>query len=786
MIGALIVILCAGGATAVFVVEQVHSLSDALKQNGSLNIAPNVLASAGFGQPETLLLVGDDTRRGFKYYRGYVPNLANEMLLVRLDPSKPYISMMSIPRELMATIYNAQGQVVYINGQPQNRLNSALSYGNLSQGIGALLTTIRRDLGLTVNHVVVATFYTFKRAVDEMGCVYSTVDQRYYNVNLGTPGTNYQSVNLQPGYQKLCGQQALEFVSFRHTDTSLVRDARDQSFLLDVKKQYGPTLIDNVSKFERIFGQAVQTDPGLQSPGEILNLLATLVSMSSKHVRQVHFQANLQPTGANPCSCDTATPQQIRASVDAFLYGGPAVPPAQNVTAQAKAVHSQRGIAQLPLTPTPSSALAQGRAAALRLPFPLEYPQVEDRAGSYMAPSLRVYQIQAPDGNLYPAYVEVFKAGPLGQYYDVQGMTWTTAPQFDSPDQVIHVGGRTYSLYYDGSNLRMIAWYEHHAVYWVRNSLTDALPNGEMLAIAEQTRPFAGVHAIPTVPRVTLTDAGVPTRVVHRAPLSLKEKAGAAAALVTLVALPFLALLGLRRLLQVRGTRRYVWSGGERGRRPDGPRGLRGLPLAANPGRVGAVALAGAGASGVGRAGAGALAGVGAGAGALAGAGASGAGRRAGSSGRWLGAPTVYRDSALRRPAVLVALAAVVVVAAGGAAAAVVLTRHHPAPVVHHVRRVLRPALPTAPVVVLNDTQIPGAAHRMALSLQRRHVRVTGVANVQVTLPPGNQIQYAAGEREQAYLLAHLMGLPYSAAAPIDPEVAAAAGPNPQLVVVIT
>ncbi len=59
-------------------------------------------------------------------------------------------------------------------------------------------------------------------------------------------------MNLQPGYQQLCGTQALQFVTYRHDDTSLERDARDQTFLLDVKQQYGPTLIDNIGKFEHI------------------------------------------------------------------------------------------------------------------------------------------------------------------------------------------------------------------------------------------------------------------------------------------------------------------------------------------------------------------------------------------------------------------------------------------------------------------------------------------------------------------------------------------------------
>src|SRR5581483_10805435 len=98
---------------------------------------------------------------------------------------------------------------------------------------------------------------------------------------------------------------------------------------------------------------------------ELLNLLYTLIKMSGRHVRQVHFQANLQPTGANPCSCDTATPRQIQASIHAFLAGGSAVPNAQRIAAQAHAVHNRkRAVAQQPLVATPSGALARARSAA--------------------------------------------------------------------------------------------------------------------------------------------------------------------------------------------------------------------------------------------------------------------------------------------------------------------------------------------------------------------------------------------------------------------------------------
>jgi LCP family protein required for cell wall assembly len=744
-LGAVIVLLCAAGGTAVFVTEQVHTLSDALKQNGYIKVKRGVLATAGFGQAETILLVGDDYRALTKYYHVAVGHLANEMLLVRLDPSKPYISMMSIPRELQAQIYSGPGQapVAY------TRLNFAYHFG-----INGLVTTIKRDFGLPINHVVVATFASFERAVNEMGCVYSTVDQRYYHVNV-PGGAQYQQINLQPGYQKMCGSQAEQFVSYRHTDTSLVRDARDQSFLLDVKKEFGPTLVDNAGKFEHIFGQAVVTDPGLQSSSGLINLLYTLINMSSRHVRQVQFQVNLQPTGANPCSCDTATPRQIEYSVHSFLYGGSPVPPASASAAQARAVHGKKAVARLPLVQTPSSALGQARSAAAHLPFPLEYPRVEDRGGSVQSPSLRVYDISGPGGVNYPAYVGVFYDGGLGNYYDVQGTSWTTAPQFDSPDETVSAYGRTYYLFYDASNLNMVAWYEHEAVYWVKNSLTNSVPNGEMLAIAEQTQPFVASGAGPHATPVLLQAARVPFPTTARKPIPLRQTIGDIAALVTLVALPLLLFLAIRRFLDLRKAR-VLLDGGEQigARLPFDDAMTAAAARSPVPLLAPQVAFAGSGAL-------------------------------LPRSVSWVGKPTVYRRISVSRSGLLISLLVVLALGAAGAAAAVLISRHHPPPV-HRVKRPARPPIPSVAVVVLNATTIPGAAHRLAVSLQRDRIKVSSTGNLAQTLPPGNEILYAPGERSQADLLQDLFPHEVSTTAPMDPVIAGAAGNGAKLVVVIT
>ncbi len=522
VLGCLIAFLAAAGTGAVFVLEQVNNITDALNQNKSLNVG-NQLASAGYGSAQTLLLVGDDTRKVFKYYRGFVPDLANEMLLVRLDPSKPYISMMSIPRELQATIH-PPGRLPYTN-----RINSAFTFG-----IPTLVSTIKQLTGLSINHVVVITFTRFEQAVNDIGCVYSTVDRRYYHVN--TVGSaQYQQINLQPGYQKMCGSAAEQFVSYRHGDTSLVRDSRDQSFLLDVKKQYGPSLVDHIGKFERIFGRTVQTDPSLHSSTGILNLLGTLISASGLRVRQVQFQVTLLP------SYDTASPLQIKSSVDSFLHGTSPPPKHKTATLAHKLRKKHSG---LPLIASPTPA-ATHRAAA-RIGFPLEYPRVMDTAGNSTPPSLRAYQIHIPGGATAPSYVGVFAAPGLGQYYDVQGSTWGSAPQFASPDQVIHVAGRSYYLYYTGAHLRMVAWYEHGAVYWVRNTLSDVLGNAEMLAIAEQTSPIPG-----SAGRAASLHASGPPSLVKSTTISLRQTLGAAGGLLALIVVPLLGYGLIRRRRQL-------------------------------------------------------------------------------------------------------------------------------------------------------------------------------------------------------------------------------------------
>ena len=75
----------------------------------------------------------------------------------------------------------------------------------------------------------------FRQLVDKLGGVWMDVDRRYFNDHGGRRG--YAKINLRPGYQRLNGTKALDFVRYRHTDSDVYRTARQQLFVRSFKDQ---------------------------------------------------------------------------------------------------------------------------------------------------------------------------------------------------------------------------------------------------------------------------------------------------------------------------------------------------------------------------------------------------------------------------------------------------------------------------------------------------------------------------------------------------------------------
>ena len=161
-------------------------------------------------------------------------------MLLRADPTTNTLSLLSFPRDLYVNIY-CHGDTVYT----QDRINSAWgTCGN--NGPAATLDTIQHLTGLKINYFITLDFHAFKQLVNNLHGVYMNVDRRYY-IPLHT---GVSAVNLQPGYQKLDGGQALSYVRYRHTDSDIYRTGRQQLFIEALKSRLrsGPLTVEDPAR----------------------------------------------------------------------------------------------------------------------------------------------------------------------------------------------------------------------------------------------------------------------------------------------------------------------------------------------------------------------------------------------------------------------------------------------------------------------------------------------------------------------------------------------------------
>ena len=172
-------------------------------------------------------MIGYDHRAGVEANR---PSLSDTLMLIRADPRDEDDLAALVPaRPRRADLLRRDRR----RRSATDRINSAYSR---CRPKGTLLT-VKHLTGLPVNYLITVNFHGFKEVVDKLGGVWMDVDRRYYNKNTGSYLDNYANINLQPGYQKLSGQQALDFVRFRHTDSDLYRLARQQEFVRAFKEQ---------------------------------------------------------------------------------------------------------------------------------------------------------------------------------------------------------------------------------------------------------------------------------------------------------------------------------------------------------------------------------------------------------------------------------------------------------------------------------------------------------------------------------------------------------------------
>lgn len=490
----LLVIAFAATATAVAGLLQFKQIATYISATPALPTKSTQVTIPDPGDPQTLLLIGSDHRAGTPFSSANT----DTMMLVHIDPNSSTINLLSVPRDLEVQI--PEGGVM-----ATDKLNSAYSIG----GPGLLVKILKSEVfpGIKINHIIDVNFGGFIDLVNQIGCVYADVDHRYYN---NTALTDYSSIDIQPGYQKLCGTDALEFVRFRHTDTDIVRNARQQDFLRWAKSQFSQDqIINSRDTLLKIFGQHAQTDANLHTTDGLINLF-DLIAFSAGHaVKQIPFPAILLPCAPVTSTTNSATAQtpcyvSAQSSAEVQAYQAFMTPTKSQPASSSHHVAGTGGKHGHEGGPVPglSVDVTDGKAQASALGpigIPIYYPRMIVSGSNYCSSNTTLCPLEIASPGSYPrayllhdrqgvahySYRMTLSINPvLGQYYGVQGTTWLNPPILQDPTQTETVNGKQLMLFANGGKLSLVAWRTAGAVYWVSNTLTDNIGNRQLVGIA--------------------------------------------------------------------------------------------------------------------------------------------------------------------------------------------------------------------------------------------------------------------------------------------------------------
>ena len=480
----LIVCVCATAVSVAFI-REVESITEPLQDRATIEIPE--LDRAAAGGPRTFLILGSDKRKGAD---ADSPPRADTILLIRADPDADSVSVMSIPRDLK----------VEIPGHGEGKINGAYEFGGRKEGPRLTTRTVKklfRDAtgeNFPITNVMVLDYGAFRRAVDYVGGVYIDVDRDYFNDN--SSGENFATIDIDAGYQKLMGRDALDYVRYRHTDNDFVRAARQQDFLRQAQNAAGVRKLLGLGESRhlvRVFSRYVETDKSLSSTGEILSLLKLVLFLAPKQpkVNEVRFRAR---EAANPQldSNLSVTKGALRVMFREFMSTQGSATPRRSSRPTREDREFEKVRRKRKRDPGPVAGLEDAKTegenlavlADPKLKFPFYFPAVRLTGSAYAGTEARTYRLKAETGRRHQAYRLVLRAPGIGEYYGVQGTTWKTPPILDNPDRTVERDGREFKLYTDGSSLRLVAWRTRNGVYWISNTLTLKLSEAQMLEIA--------------------------------------------------------------------------------------------------------------------------------------------------------------------------------------------------------------------------------------------------------------------------------------------------------------
>ncbi|CAB4891725.1 unannotated protein [freshwater metagenome] len=488
LLACVIVLTVAGVAVATTIKRESDIIVGALpEQTAATAKAKEALDDVEPGKPQTMLLVGDDARKGEESGQR-----SDTMILVRLDSDAKVTSMLSLPRDLI------------VAGGSNVRLNAAFAGGpdKLIDRLKELLSTPQETF--EIHHYVSIRFTAFSAAVNAFGCFYTDVDRRYFNDNNPPVGDTkpYAAIDVKAGYQRLCGEDSLDYVRFRHLDNDVVREARQQHYLSEARGQIATSkLIFEGNRLAKTILKFVDTD--IRTSRGLLGVVKLGLGVVGNPTKRIQLDTTDTKEGALQ-----TTPAGLAKAARQFLHPGSPrkVKSSDNDAEPTRTASGRKRRAKRPKTPaTLGDGLAAARTNVVNSGIdrdftaaPIYVPRLVQNGAVYRDNESRGYEIASAGGRAFPwqGYRLVVAVdgsrGGIGQYYGIQGTSWKDPPVLDMTTDEVRLAGRTFRIEYDGARIRRLVWKTPNGTYWVNNSLKNSLTNGEMRAIARSLTPYRG------------------------------------------------------------------------------------------------------------------------------------------------------------------------------------------------------------------------------------------------------------------------------------------------------
>lgn len=239
-------------------------------------IRPTPTPELPAAQPMTVLLLGLDARPG----EGMRAR-SDALMLVRIDPLRGDVGVLSMPRDLWLNI----------PGYGESKVNAAFYQGEIAQPNGGGMASAKQTIGdafnLPIDYSVVIDFAGFRSLIDALGGITVDVPKEIYDGQFPTEDYGYTVAHFLPGPQQMDGATALMYARTRHPDSDFERIKRQQLVLLGIAnkiKERGA--LQNLHEADQLTAALtpyIQTD---MPPDLVVSMLWNMREIDSAKVRR--------------------------------------------------------------------------------------------------------------------------------------------------------------------------------------------------------------------------------------------------------------------------------------------------------------------------------------------------------------------------------------------------------------------------------------------------------------------------------------------------------------------